>query len=118
MDNSLKTFNKNQQLQLWCERVKECRNSGIPVRTWCAENGIHPSTYYAWQKKLFNAAYAPATETVSSEIEKPVFEEISLETSGNSSEVLAATVVVGKTTVDIYSSISPELLQIIMRGIR
>lgn len=30
----------------WVERIRECRNSGMPVTEWCKQNGINPKTYY------------------------------------------------------------------------
>ena len=44
MDNSIKTVAHNTKLQMWAERMQECRNSGIPVKIWCKEHGIKLST--------------------------------------------------------------------------
>ena len=35
----------------WVERIKECRESGLPVRKWCKQNNICEQTY-CWLKKL------------------------------------------------------------------
>lgn len=47
----------NQQYRLvewsWC--VETCRNSGLSVGQWCQKNGIAVSTYFSWQKKVFQA---------------------------------------------------------------
>ena len=32
-------------LQEWSSKIAECRTSGMPVRAWCAEHGIHIKTY-------------------------------------------------------------------------
>ena len=126
MDNSLKVLNRNQLLQVWSERVKDCRSSGLPVRNWCKANNVKVSTYYSWQKRLFNIATGEATaELCPVEDSKDVpatklqFAEIKTENiSPESKEVLAATIVVGKTSIDIYNDIHPALLQIIMRGLK
>ena len=34
------------------ERIKACRESGLPVRKWCKQNNICEQTYYCWLKKL------------------------------------------------------------------
>ena len=34
------------QLAKWTELIKECRSSGLPVKTWCQQAQITPSTYY------------------------------------------------------------------------
>lgn len=36
----------------WKELCLECQQSGLSVKEWCRQNGIHPSTYYARLRKL------------------------------------------------------------------
>jgi hypothetical protein len=40
------------RLQQWGRTVKDCRNSGKSVKSWCAENNINIKTYYYWQRKV------------------------------------------------------------------
>jgi hypothetical protein len=56
MEQTLQTVTGQNSLAVWAERVRACRSSGLAVKTWCAENGIVPNTYFRWQKKVFNAA--------------------------------------------------------------
>ena len=58
MGKDLQTLNGQNKLALWAGRISECRNSGMTVKTWCAENGICEQTYYRWQKRLFEMAQA------------------------------------------------------------
>lgn len=118
MDNSLKTISRNQQLQIWSERVKDCRNSGLPVKTWCLNNGVKASTYYAWQKRLFNAITKPEpTEIVVQP--KTEFAEIPIEhVQTASKQIPAATIIVGETSVEVYNNIQPELLQTILKELK
>lgn len=46
-----KTFCQNRNRQMWIERILACKASGVPVKTWCEQNGIAYSTYYDWLKK-------------------------------------------------------------------
>lgn len=50
------------RLEDWKERIMECRASGLPVRTWCAQNSCSPSTYYRWERELFGQIRKPADE--------------------------------------------------------
>ncbi len=50
---SLQRVNQEQRLGEWSRRVEACRNSGLTVVEWCQENGIAVSTYFAWQRKVF-----------------------------------------------------------------
>lgn len=56
MGSELQTYSRNQKLQLWSERVKACRESGLSVAEWCAANNISKFTYYDWQRKVFDSA--------------------------------------------------------------
>lgn len=40
----------------WKQRIVECRNSGIPVKEWCREQGISYSTYYRHEQALLKSA--------------------------------------------------------------
>ena len=46
MEHSLQTLNAAQRVQLWAERIAECRGSGMSVRAWCRENEISEKPYY------------------------------------------------------------------------
>ena len=52
---SLQRANQQQRLVEWSRRVEACRSSGLPVGQWCQEKGIAVSTYFFWQRKVFQA---------------------------------------------------------------
>lgn len=118
MDNSLKALATNQLSQLWSERVKDCRSSGLSVKVWCSNNNVKVSTYYTWQKRLFKAL-TETVEEASLAQSKTEFAEIPREhIQPISNQVPAATIVVGETSVEVYNSIQPELLQAILKGLK
>ena len=43
----------------WNKQVEACRSSGLTVAQWCSENNVAVSTYYSWQKKLFQNLVVP-----------------------------------------------------------
>ena len=53
--DSLQRANQQHRLVEWSRRVEACRSSGLPVGQWCQENGIAVSTYFCWQRKVFQA---------------------------------------------------------------
>ncbi len=53
---------KQANLQVWSQRVPECREGGMPVTQWCESNGISRKTYYRWQKKVFDATVGERRE--------------------------------------------------------
>jgi len=48
MSTELQQLNEQKKLTLWAERITECRNSGLTVKTWCKENGVGEQSYYKW----------------------------------------------------------------------
>ena len=52
MEHRLQTLNAAQRVELWAERIAECRSSGMSVRAWCREKEISEKTYYYWQRRL------------------------------------------------------------------
>ena len=53
MEHRLQTLNAAQRVQIWAERIAECRSSGKSVRAWCRENEMSEKTYYYWQRRLY-----------------------------------------------------------------
>ena len=52
---SIQKANQQHRLVEWSRCVEACRNSGLSVGQWCQDNGIAVSTYFSWQKKVFQA---------------------------------------------------------------
>ena len=40
------------RLEQWKNLISDCQNSGLPVRTWCEQNGLKEQSYYYYLKKL------------------------------------------------------------------
>ena len=53
--DSLQRANQQHRLVELNRRVEACRNSRLSVGQWCQENGIAVSTYFSWQRKVFQA---------------------------------------------------------------
>lgn len=46
------------KLSEWSERIRACRSSGKPVKSWCEENGINVKSYYRWERLYMAEARA------------------------------------------------------------
>ena len=44
------------QIAKWTELIEECRSNGLPVKTWCQQAQITPSTYYRWERNVLASA--------------------------------------------------------------
>lgn len=36
----------------WRTAIAECRNSGMPIRSWCIEHKLSHKAFYYWERKL------------------------------------------------------------------
>lgn len=117
MDNALKTVAHKNKLQEWTERVQECRSSGICVKDWCKEHGIKVSTFYAWQKKVFNSLSAELQ--LNSYNAAPVFAEITQDLPVTAASAnIAATLRAGNFSIDIYDNASATFIETMIRGMK
>jgi len=46
---------------LWSARLRDHGESGQPIRSWCALNGVTEASFHYWRKRLM-AATSPATQ--------------------------------------------------------
>ena len=44
------------RLRNWMEIIRECQESGLTNKAFCAQRGISGKTYYYWLRKIRNAA--------------------------------------------------------------
>ena len=56
MSTGLRAITAQNKLTEWTGKITACRNSGLPVKTWCKENGVCEQTYYKWFKRLVTMA--------------------------------------------------------------
>jgi len=56
MSTELQEIAAHNKLSEWVGKITACRNSGLPVKTWCKENGVCEQTYYKWLKRLVTMA--------------------------------------------------------------
>ena len=104
-------------INVWRERVRECKTSGMTVAGWCEKNNITKKTYYYWQKQVWDHAINtmnPGQPGLPSPVQ---FAEISVPTNvtsgGNPDIVLHQ----GGWTVEIRNSVDPMLLHRILEAV-
>ena len=63
------------KLQEWRQLVYECRNSGQTIKRWCTEHGISEGTYYAGQKRVWDAEAIQLCTGIPESVTLPVGDE-------------------------------------------
>ena len=104
---SLQRANQQHRLAEWSRRVEACRSSGLPVGQWCQKNGIAVSTYFSWQRKVFQAL---------KEVQEVAFAEAPImERSQLSGHIVAAMEVSG-VRIQVYEGADGATLQAILQA--
>ncbi len=106
MERRLQKINHHSHLAEWSRRVEACRRSGQRVSEWCAEQGIPVSTYYSWQRKVYQAAVSE---------NEVCFAEVSVRPAEAET---AASIECGELRVEIHTGANPETIRAIVRALK
>ena len=106
MERGLQKANHYNRLAEWVQRVETCRKSGQKVSEWCSEQGIPVSTYYSWQRKVFQAVTAE-TEVC--------FAEIPARSAGSET---AASIQSGELRIEIHAGADSETVRAIIQALK
>lgn len=89
--------------QNWETMMFECQQSRLPVKEWCRQNGINPSTYYSRLRKL--------REKVCNEI-------IPIEAVAKAPKSLEIKITLGDIVVALPSDSSTETIKTVLTALR
>ena len=104
---SLQRANQQHRLAEWSRRVEACRSSGLPVGQWCQENGIAVSTYFSWQRKVFQAL---------KEAREVTFAEVPVMEGSSPCEHIVAAMEVSGVQIQVYEGADEATLQAILQA--
>ena len=104
---SLQRVNQQQRLAEWSRRVEACRSSGLSVGQWCRENGIAVSTYFSWQKKVFQAL---------KEVQEVSFAEVPIMEHSQLSGHIVAAMEVSGVRIQVYEGADGATLHAILQA--
>ena len=93
------------RLHHWSGIIKECKESGLSIRAFCENAGIHENRYYYWQKKL--------REKIRDELVKKSGEKTEMIAAGFTEVKLS-----GQFTTHSTATISPNEINIEISGLR
>ena len=104
---SLQRANQQHRVVEWSRRVEACRSSGLSVGQWCRENGIAVSTYFSWQKKVFQAL---------KEVQEVSFAEVPIMEHSQFSGHIVAAMEVSGVRIQVYEGADGATLQAILQA--
>ena len=106
---SLQRANQQHRLAEWSRRVEACRSSGLPVGQWCRENGIAVSTYFSWQRKVFQTL---------KEVREVTFAAVPVMEHPQPCEQIVAVIEVSGVRIQVYAGADEGTLQAILQAVK
>jgi hypothetical protein len=103
----LQTANQQRNLAHWGKQIADCRSSGQTVAQWCSAHGIPKSTYYTWQRKLYEVTVS-ASDTF---VEVPLAPQ-------PISRISVATVSMSGVTAEIHNGADEATLAALFRAMK
>lgn len=68
----------------WKKIIAECQVSGLPIKTWCDQNGFKEQSYYYYLKKIREQEIDKLPASLPEPMEKPVlFKKLEVQTPIN-----------------------------------
>ena len=112
-------LNHHKNLAQWQQMVYDCRNSGMTVKAWCAENGINDKTYYYRQRKVWEAAQQQKKQNTGMPGKLPAIIPCTVPIAAEVSTQPPALVLRGAAwTVEVNAGCNPELLLLALRSVK
>jgi len=111
-------------VQEWAEQINERKQSGLTVKQWCNENGIHIKTYYNRMKRV-REEFLDNMDTESAlqvsrhgrwspgQLNAPVFATMPMPQRGG----VAVTVHIGTHNAEIHNGADPETAESVLRAL-
>lgn len=97
----------------WTSIIRKCNNSGMAKKSWMTANNINEKQFYYWQRRVREEAFQdlqPALSATTSFVELPAPVNDALQ-DGQPDAVLR----IGNCALEIRNTISPALLQTIVK---
>lgn len=101
------------RLSHWAQIMRERKESGLSIKTFCEGAGFHENVYYYWQRKLRETACEGLALRNGTElVEAPTFAEVRLPPAASSAGMI--TVRLGDTVVEIAGDVPPILAKAVL----
>jgi transposase-like protein len=114
-------LNNEIKMNQWMEIIRECRNSGQSVRSWCLEHGVNDKSYYYWLKKVRIAACNTLPDNLEeSRVMVPLkIEDLKQEPeTATSSQVSVIVIRLNSAVVEIQNGATSSVIENTLRAIK
>ncbi|WZL72001.1 IS66 family insertion sequence element accessory protein TnpB [Clostridiaceae bacterium 35-E11] len=99
------------RLMQWTQIIRECRKSGLTIKSWCLENNINEKRFYYWQRRVREEAYDALEKTESNKQQNFVQLPVPANISRNTPSFMADMIIhIGNNVLELSNTVSEELL--------
>lgn len=102
----------------WKKIISECQSSGMPVKTWCDQNGFSEQSYYYYLKKIREDELSKLRVPVPTDNTKPaVFKKLEVQTPVANTRA-AVIIHLNGATVEINEGTSQQTIQAVLLALQ
>lgn len=109
-----KAIKHQHRLQTWTPVIHECKNSGMTIKAWCAENNVNEKQFYYWQRRVREEVLG---QMVIANTQNPTFIQIPDDPKQKKSFTPDMILNCGNYSLELSNTISPELLSMLIKVI-
>lgn len=99
----------------WTPIIRECRGSGMSVKSWCVQNNVNEKQFYYWQRLIREKAFDTIKK---SEIQsQPSFVQLPAPADSIRNPFFKADMVIhtGNNVLELSNTVSEELLSKVLK---
>lgn len=112
MDN----ITHEMRLMQWTPIIRECRSSGMTVKSRCLKNNINEKQFYYWQRCVREEAFDTLKKTESQSQPNFVQLQTPADSSRNTSSFMADMIIhIGNSILELSNTVSEELLNKVLK---
>lgn len=102
----------------WKKIISECQSSGMPVKTWCDQNGFSEQSYYYYLKKIREDELSKLPVPILTDNPKPaVFKKLEVQTPVPNTQA-AVIIRLSGATVEVNEGTSQQTIQAVLLALQ
>lgn len=104
------------RLMQWTPIIRECRSSGLNVKSWCLKNNVNEKQFYYWQRRVreevFNTLEKTESHIQPNFVQLSVPDDYSRSTSSFTADMI---IHIGNNVLELSNTVSEELLSKVLK---
>ena len=114
--NEVTLVKNHYRMEQWRKLIIECKNSGLNVQDWCAQNDITKHAYYYWLRKLREEA-CEDLPAIPKKAKAVSFKKIEVETPVPNTAT-AVIIHLPSTTIEVREGTSRQTIEAVLLALK